>query len=141
VIAAQLVLPLALAIDHTASKFSQLQVLDFLICTTDRGDRYQRESLPLPTKPPYTAHLGNLPFDATQEHIEDFFSGCEVTSVRIVEDKIERRPKGFGYVEFASLDGLKRALELNMTQFRGRNIKISVADARTFKSITYWSFN
>jgi translation initiation factor 4B len=102
-----------------------------LILCIDRGDRYaQREALPLPTKPPYTAHLGNLPFDATQEHIDEFFSDCEVTSVRIVEDKIERRPKGFGYVEFATLEGLKKALELNMTQFRGRNIKISVADPR-----------
>jgi translation initiation factor 4B len=101
-----------------------------LIPCIDRDRLPQREALPLPTKPPYTAHLGNLPFDASQEHIEEFFGGCEVTSVRIVEDKIERRPKGFGYVEFASLDGLKKALELNMTQFRGRNIKISVADPR-----------
>jgi translation initiation factor 4B len=71
-----------------------------------------------------------LPFDATQERIDEFFAECEVTSVRIVEDKIERRPKGFGYVEFASLEGLKKALELNMAQFGGRNIKISVADPR-----------
>jgi translation initiation factor 4B len=93
-------------------------------------DRMPRDDLPLPTKPPFTAHLGNLPFDAGQEHIEDFFNGCEVTNVRIVEDKIEKRPKGFGYVEFATVDGLKKALTLNQTQFRGRNIKISVADPR-----------
>jgi translation initiation factor 4B len=89
-----------------------------------------RDPLPLPTKPPYTAHLGNLPFDAEREQIEEFFQDCEVTNVRIVEDKIDRRPKGFGYVEFNSLEGLKRALELNNAQFRGRGIKISVADPR-----------
>jgi translation initiation factor 4B len=40
------------------------------------------------------------------------------------------KPKGFGYAEFASLDGLKSALTLNGTQFQGRNIRISVADPR-----------
>jgi len=74
--------------------------------------------------------LGNLPFDVMMGDIEDFFSGCETTSVRIVEDKIERKPKGFGYVEFGSLDGLKKALELNGQQFQGRNIRISVAEPR-----------
>ncbi|KAK3069610.1 hypothetical protein LTS18_000284, partial [Coniosporium uncinatum] len=95
--------------------------------STDSGYA-QREQLPLPTKPPYTAHLGNLSFDATEGDVQDFFTGCSVTSVRIVEDKLERKPKGFGYVEFGSLDGLKKALELNGQQFQGRNIRISVAD-------------
>ena len=89
-----------------------------------------REQLPLPTKPPYTVHLGNMSFDATEGDISDFFRECSVTSVRIVEDKLERKPKGFGYAEFASLDGLKRALEFNNTQFQGRNIRVSVAEPR-----------
>ncbi|KAH0009627.1 RNA-binding domain-containing protein, partial [Aureobasidium melanogenum] len=36
--------------------------------------------------------------------------------------------KGFGYVEFGTVDGLKKALTLSETQFQGRNIRISVAD-------------
>lgn len=40
------------------------------------------------------------------------------------------KPKGFGYVEFGSVDGLKKALELNGSQLSGRNIRISVADPR-----------
>lgn len=94
----------------------------------DRGGYSVREQLPLPTKPPYTVHLGNMSFDATEGDITDFFSGCEVTSVRIVEDKLERKPKGFGYAEFATLDGLKKALDANNTQFQGRNIRVSVAE-------------
>lgn len=89
-----------------------------------------REELPLPNKPPYTAHLGNLSFDATEVSVGDFFVACAVKNVRIVEDMIERKPKGFGYAEFETLDGLKKALELNSTQFQGRNIRISVADPR-----------
>ncbi len=97
----------------------------------DRGYSV-REQLPLPDKPPYTTHIGNLSFDATEGDIQDFFSGCTVTSVRIVEDKLERKPKGFGYVEYGSIDGLKKALDLNGSQFQGRNIRVSVAEPRKF---------
>ena len=93
-----------------------------------------REELPLPDKPPFTVHLGNLTFDATVGDVTDFFDGCECTSVRIIEAKMERKPKGFGYAEFASLDGLQKALTLNGGQFQGRNIRISVADPRMYST-------
>jgi hypothetical protein len=86
----------------------------------------------MPDKPPYTAHLGNLAFDVTQSDIESFLSGCEVTNIRIVEDKLDMKPKGFGYVEFATVDGLKKALTLTESSFMGRNIRISVAEPRKF---------
>jgi len=41
------------------------------------------------------------------------------------------KPKGFGYVEFGTVDGLKKALDLSETQFQGRNIRISVAEPCT----------
>lgn len=96
----------------------------------EKGGYSVREQLPLPTKPPYTVHLGNMSFDATEGDIQDFFTGCSVTNVRIVEDKVERKPKGFGYAEFATLEGLKKALTFNNTQFQGRNIRVSVAEPR-----------
>ena len=73
-----------------------------------------------------------MSFDATEGDIQDFFQSCSVTNVRIVEDKLERKPKGFGYAEFATLDGLKKALEFNNTQFQGRNIRVSVAEPRKY---------
>ncbi|PSR78448.1 hypothetical protein BD289DRAFT_122402 [Coniella lustricola] len=92
--------------------------------------RQEREELPIPDKPPYTAHLGNLSYDANQEAVTDFFAsaGCEVVNVRIVEDRAEMRPKGFGYAEFATPDDLKKALALNEESFFSRNIRIRVAD-------------
>ena len=106
---------------------------------TDRPRFAEREQLPLPSKPPYTAHLGNLTYDVTQSDIEGFFAsqGSEVTSVRIVEDKVDQKPKGFGYVEFATLDALKTALTMTETPFMGRNVKISIAEPRMFGSL--WS--
>ncbi|EEH44790.2 uncharacterized protein PADG_01079 [Paracoccidioides brasiliensis Pb18] len=87
-----------------------------------------REELPLPTQPPYTAHIGNLSFEAAQADISELFKECQVTNVRIVEDKMTRAPKGFGYVEFATLEGLKKALTFQGTSLQGRNIRVSVAE-------------
>lgn len=98
---------------------------------------YPRDALPFPSKPPYTAHLGNLSFDVTSSDISDFFADCAVTNVRIVEDKLDHKPKGFGYVEFGTPEGLKKALELSNAQFQGRNIRISVAEPRTSSYTIY----
>ena len=53
-----------------------------------------------------------------------------MTNVRIVEDKSTGNPKGFGYVEFASVDGLKKALTLSGTMIQGRAIRVSIAEPR-----------
>lgn len=91
-----------------------------------------RDSYPtqLPTKPPYTAHLGNLSYEATEDSITALFEGCDIVNVRIIEDKIEQRPKGFAYAEFAHVDGLKQALTLDGTPFEGRTMRVKIADPR-----------
>lgn len=89
-----------------------------------------REPLPLPTQPPYTAHIGNLSFDATAADISDLFAGCTVTNVRIVEDKLTGSPKGFGYVEFETVDDLKKALDMSGATLQGRAIRVSIAEPR-----------
>jgi RNA recognition motif. (a.k.a. RRM, RBD, or RNP domain) len=85
----------------------------------------QRDDLPLPTQPPYTAFIGNLAFDLTEVELEDLFSPLKVRvfiaiwgisklytqtkSVKIIRDR-EDKPKGFGYIEFEDLEGLKEAI-------------------------------
>ncbi|KAK3368160.1 hypothetical protein B0H63DRAFT_71267 [Podospora didyma] len=100
--------------------------------TTSNNQGYSsiRDNLPqeLPTKPPYTAHLGNLSYDATSESVTDFFSGCKVVNVRIIEDREQNRPKGFAYAEFEDLEGLKEALTRDGVQFEGRSIRVKIAD-------------
>ncbi|KAF9942059.1 hypothetical protein BGZ65_010969, partial [Modicella reniformis] len=93
----------------------------------DRESRYPRGPVELPTRPPYTIHLGNLSFDITESDIEEFFSDSKITSIRIMKD-FEDKPKGFGYVEFDSLDSLKNALEKSGHNLRGRNIRVNIAD-------------
>lgn len=105
------------------------------LCHADKSDvgySSVRENLPqtIPDKPPYTAHLGNLSYDATVESVTEFFEGCGVVSVRIIEDREMQRPKGFGYVEFEDVESLKTALTLDGQSFQGRMIKIKIADPR-----------
>jgi RNA recognition motif. (a.k.a. RRM, RBD, or RNP domain) len=123
-------------VSHAVSRFPTLSKLSI-----DRNVSYPpREQLPLPTEPPYTAHIGNMSFDTTEGEISDFFKDCEVTKVRIVEDKMDRKPKGFGYVEFASLDGLKKALSYAGSNLAGRTIRVSIAEPRKFIPAIYIIF-
>ncbi|KAG8930365.1 hypothetical protein FRC00_001184 [Tulasnella sp. 408] len=85
-----------------------------------------REELPLPTKPPYTAFVGNLAFDISEHDVEDFFK-VPLKSVKIIKDR-DDRPKGFGYVEFETLQGLKDGLAKTGAQLSGRTVRVSVAE-------------
>ncbi|KAI0366326.1 RNA-binding domain-containing protein [Pilatotrama ljubarskyi] len=97
---------------------------DFLSSRPDRGP--PREDLPLPTEPPFTAFVGNLTFDITEGELEEFFGG-KTKSVKIIKDRDEK-PKGFGYVEFTDLEGLKEALAKTGTPLAGRAVRVSVAE-------------
>lgn len=103
----------------------------------ERSGYATREPLPLPTQPPYTAHIGNLSFDATTADIGELFADCSVTNVRVVEDKMTKSPKGFGYVEFETVDGLKKALELSGTTLQSRPIRVSIAEPRMFSPLPW----
>ena len=68
----------------------------------------------LPKEPPFKAHLGNLKFDVSEYHIQDFFKqrGSNCTNVHIVKGD-DGRVRGFAYAEFATVTDLKKALEQN----------------------------
>lgn len=59
-----------------------------------------------------------------------------MTSVRVVEDKLTKAPKGFGYVEFETVEGLQKALDLSGTTLQGRTIRTSIAEPRKCRENT-----
>jgi translation initiation factor 4B len=80
----------------------------------ERSDRRRDEPRPvkdLPDHPPFTAFLGNLSYDVTEDQIGNFFAeNCEVKSVRVITDSMTGRPKGYGYIEFMDRGSLEIAL-------------------------------
>lgn len=94
--------------------------------------------MPVPDVPPFTAFVGNLTFETDEEELRGFFSAQSPTSVRLVKDPTGK-PKGFGYVEFGSRQGLVDALDKGMTMLGGRTIRVSVAEPRSFDSFLHRS--
>uniref|UniRef100_A0A8C6MFW7 Eukaryotic translation initiation factor 4B n=1 Tax=Nothobranchius furzeri TaxID=105023 RepID=A0A8C6MFW7_NOTFU len=82
----------------------------------------------LPRSPPYTAFLGNLPYEVTEESIKDFFRGLAISAVRLPrEPNNPERLKGFGYAEFDDLESLLSALSLNEENLGNRRIRVDIA--------------
>ncbi|WFD47295.1 Eukaryotic translation initiation factor 4B [Malassezia furfur] len=93
----------------------------------DHGAPFAREEPPLPTEPPFTAFVVNLSFESTESDVQYFFEPLKPLSVRLVSSH-DGRPKGYGYVEFETLDQLKEALTYTGRPLDNRNVRVSVAE-------------
>ncbi len=79
-------------------------------------------------------YVGNLPFSATDQELEELFSAHgQVSSARVITDRETGRSRGFGFIEMdddtaadeaiRSLDGKDmggRPLRINEAKERGR---------------------
>eukprot|EP01125_Pyxidicula_operculata_P001006 TRINITY_DN108_c1_g1_i1.p2 TRINITY_DN108_c1_g1~~TRINITY_DN108_c1_g1_i1.p2 ORF type:complete len:420 (-),score=163.98 TRINITY_DN108_c1_g1_i1:250-1509(-) len=92
--------------------------------------REKREKQPVPDSPPFVAFVGNLPFDATENDLHEFFGDLGVVSVRLLFDHDSGRSKGISYVEFKTRDGLVNALKSDGYDFKGRNLRVDVENRR-----------
>ncbi|KAJ2493678.1 Eukaryotic translation initiation factor 4B [Coemansia sp. RSA 2050] len=90
--------------------------------------REARGPVEFPTEPPFTAYVGNLSYNADEAMLREFFSG--VQSVRLVRDRETEKPKGFGYVQFETLDALKEAVGKDGSEMSGRQLRINVSESR-----------
>jgi RNA recognition motif-containing protein len=77
-------------------------------------------------------YVGNVDFKATEEQLSDLFAEYgEVTSVKIITDKLSGRSKGFAFVEMATDEDGKAAIEaLNGYNLNDREMSVSVARPR-----------
>jgi len=70
-------------------------------------------------------YVGNLPWSATEDDVEELFSqNGNVISVKLINDRETGRPRGFGFVEIENPEGV---LDLNGKDFQGRELRINDA--------------
>ena len=74
-------------------------------------------------------YVSNLSFNVQDEDLREFFAPYgEVTSAKIIMDKMTNKSRGFGFVEMSDDEASKKAIaELNEATVEGRTIKVMEA--------------
>ncbi|MBN8785204.1 MAG: RNA-binding protein [Sphingobacteriales bacterium SCN 48-20] len=74
-------------------------------------------------------YVSNLGFHVQDEELKQLFAAFgEVTSARVIKDKLTGRSRGFAFVEMTSEDEAQTAMKsLNNKEVEGRPLSISVA--------------
>lgn len=78
-------------------------------------------------------YVGNLSFQSTEESIQDAFAqdGRNVASVSLVLDRDTGQSRGFAFVEMASEDDARAAIEaMDGADLDGRSLRVSEARER-----------
>ena len=81
-------------------------------------------------------YVSNLSFNVQDEDLKSYFADYgEVTSAKVITDKLTNRSRGFGFVEMTDDAAAQKAIaELDGATVDGRNIKVTVAKPREERS-------
>ena len=76
--------------------------------------------------------VGSLPFKLEESELREYFEEYgDVSSVKIIIDKLSGRSKGFGFVEMPDDEQAQQAIkELNGAEISGRSIVVNEAEER-----------
>ena len=73
-------------------------------------------------------YVGNFPYSVDETQLRGIFSPYgEITELALIMDRDTGRPKGFGFVTFATQAAAEKALEQNGKDLGGRPLKVNVA--------------
>ncbi len=81
-------------------------------------------------------YVSNLSFHTSESDLEALFSKVgKVTSAKIITDRETNRSRGFAFVEMASEEEGKKAIEeLNNKEIEGRQLSVAVAREKENRS-------
>ena len=74
-------------------------------------------------------YVGNLPYSVTDDSLRELFAAAgEVTDAKVIMDKFSGRSKGFGFVEYATVEDATKGKEgMDGKEIAGRPIKADFA--------------
>ncbi|MBS1488268.1 MAG: RNA-binding protein [Bacteroidetes bacterium] len=76
-------------------------------------------------------YVANIPWKATEDQLKELFSQYgEVSSAKVIMDKVTQRSRGFGFVEMSDDGGRNAINELNGRDFLGKNLVVNEARPR-----------
>lgn len=77
-------------------------------------------------------YVSNLSFNVQDEDLREFFTPYgEVTSAKVIMDKITNRSRGFGFIEMADEAASRKAItELDGATVENRTIRVNEAKPR-----------
>lgn len=77
--------------------------------------------------------VGGISWDTTEDALKKFFEQIgEVSSAKIITDRYSGKSRGFGFVEMASEEFAKKAIdELNGKELDGRTLVVNEARPQT----------
>jgi RNA recognition motif-containing protein len=80
-----------------------------------------------------TIYVGNLPYQATPEELEELFGQFgQVEKVDIISDRFTGKSRGFGFVEMTTGEEAQAAIAaLQGKQFGNRDLVVNEARPRT----------
>ncbi|KAJ1662415.1 hypothetical protein IW140_005915 [Coemansia sp. RSA 1813] len=71
-------------------------------------------------------YVGSVDYVTTPEELQEHFKGSgSINRVTILCDKFTGHPKGFAYVEFATIDAVTKAQLLDGSMLHGRALKVN----------------
>ncbi len=78
-------------------------------------------------------YVANIPFKASEEELRGLFEEYgEVSSAKIIMDKVTQRSRGFGFVEMADDNSARQAINsLNNFSFLGKTLVVNEARPKT----------
>jgi cold-inducible RNA-binding protein len=77
-------------------------------------------------------YVGNLPYSATEAQVRALFEQAgEISDVALITDRETGRPKGFGFVEMATVEAAQEAIKrFNGYTLDNRNLTVNEARPR-----------
>lgn len=74
-------------------------------------------------------YVGNLPYTATSDELKSIFSEFgEIVDAVVITERDSGRSKGFGFVEFNTIEEAKKAVEaMNQKELEGRKLVVNFA--------------